>query len=856
MTNDERQQADLLEEFRRQRATNSQATPPDGLDPGIAAVSARLDDGLIPPGPSDEFVRQLEHQLEATATPVSNHHQSGPLPPASDAELAVTSASTEWHTASEPRRSRLSEFTRIAAAGLAIMLVGTVLVMLFRDAGGSDAPAPAASDTGIIDGEILVSWDPNGGENYKLYVIDASGEYAPRKLTPGPHEDDGVTERFGSWSPDGQRVTFVREEAGQTDILVIDANGANMVNLTQSPGHETAPIWSPDAQRIAFVTDGNLHVMEADGSNVRPVTTFSGGGLAYPAWSPDGQQFAFGRIREDSATGTGSFEIWVVNADGSDPQPITNLGKLTENPQWSSDGDLIAFWAGSRIWVVEPDGSNPHPISGESRSTSAAAWSNDGEQVVFPISAAPDGGDGIATATRDGETQNVWFSTAATVLAPQWSPDDSWIAFFAGDGPYEGPWRTPLQELDWELEVSGPDGSSEHTLLANGALDFLWAPAWRPVVTGDVPAPAATPTPGITETPVPADPTPSSPDDPRLPTPPASSDFDPVTEAFPDAEVVHVVSEELQENGEVWGTETWIDQVSGDVIVQRYGDDGVLMSATMRQGLTVTGYSHSAFTVYEVLSEDDPILHGLDSHLFGYRELLQDGDGEIVGEEMFNGQRAIKVSLQGDSQVIGDEPFFYLDPVTLFPLGTEGFQTNRLITYPTIETLPQSAMPVELFDMEFPPSLHEYHMRELTPEQVEQFNEYAVWGLNPPWPGYTLDSIERVRSTLPDDGTDVINLIYRGENEDDIILIRSHGELSGEERQLQQDRWEYEGEQVTIRGESGWLTPMYGGSIMELNGGTRLEFDWRGVFLTIIAPDRETAIDVAETMRQINPPQR
>jgi len=79
--------------------------------------------------------------------------------------------------------------------------------------------------------------------------------------------------------------------------------------------------WSPDGEQIAFASyrDGNweIYIMNADGSDQRNVTDNpTSDGL--PAWSPDGEQIAFTSERE------GNFEIYLMNADGSGEIRLTN----------------------------------------------------------------------------------------------------------------------------------------------------------------------------------------------------------------------------------------------------------------------------------------------------------------------------------------------------------------------------------------------------------------------------------------------------------------------------------------------------------------------------------------------------
>ena len=106
------------------------------------------------------------------------------------------------------------------------------------------------------------------------------------------------------------------DEAGiaRADVYVTNADGSNQKNLTaDSPQADGAAVWSPDGSNIAFVSrrDGNgeIYVMDADGANIMRVTNNSSDD-SRPSWSPDGSKFVFQTDRD------GNWEIYVMSVDG------------------------------------------------------------------------------------------------------------------------------------------------------------------------------------------------------------------------------------------------------------------------------------------------------------------------------------------------------------------------------------------------------------------------------------------------------------------------------------------------------------------------------------------------------------
>jgi len=125
-----------------------------------------------------------------------------------------------------------------------------------------------------------------------------------------------------AWSPDGLRIAFECFFApASNDICVVNKDGTGLVRLriTDSPGQIASwPAWSPDGRSIAFTASGTgLNVMTADGGRLRHLADGS-----EPAWSRDGAKLVF----------VGDNGLFEIDADGS------NLKRLTTGhhtaPAW------------------------------------------------------------------------------------------------------------------------------------------------------------------------------------------------------------------------------------------------------------------------------------------------------------------------------------------------------------------------------------------------------------------------------------------------------------------------------------------------------------------------------------------
>ena len=244
---------------------------------------------------------------------------------------------------------------------------------------------------------------------------------------------------------------------------------------------------APFNGRIAFSSDRasaverkfDIFSMNADGSDQRQLTT-NPAGDRQPDWAPDGAAIAYTIDKPGSAI---NFEVARMTAAGREHRQITSTPGIeaSSQPAWRPDGRAILYrrsgpvGAGS-IWQMGLLGEAPGLRFAPPSVPLYPSWSPDRSRVLFTgiVSPAGDTDRAIFTMNADGSgLLRLFDAPGAYDSAPAWSPDGKRIAF-ESDGDVGG--ANP--ERDMEVWTMAADGTERVQLTRNAAHDE--GPAWSP----------------------------------------------------------------------------------------------------------------------------------------------------------------------------------------------------------------------------------------------------------------------------------------------------------------------------------------------------------------------------------------
>jgi Tol biopolymer transport system component/serine/threonine protein kinase len=273
------------------------------------------------------------------------------------------------------------------------------------------------------------------------------------------------------------QIAFASKASGNFQIYVINSDGTGRRQITNLPEGACQPDWSPDGKRLVFISPcetindyypgSAMYIINEDGKGLLPLPTLVGGDYD-PKWSPDGNKIVFTSLRNG-----GRPQLFVHNLEDNSVTPISEKFLTDFQASWSPDGKQLVFIStrkqGQQVWVMDADGKNPQQLTRKNNGilNYRPSYSPDGKNIIFTQYVSEGSVPRVLIAPINFETYSDYRVSDLPMRDAVYSPDGYWIAF-------EG-W---LVGGSHNIYIMSATGAGLTPVTDDSALDF--DPAWRP----------------------------------------------------------------------------------------------------------------------------------------------------------------------------------------------------------------------------------------------------------------------------------------------------------------------------------------------------------------------------------------
>jgi Tol biopolymer transport system component len=280
-----------------------------------------------------------------------------------------------------------------------------------------------------------------------IFFVFMCGKDKDDEFKTAPLEEESLQPKF----PIQGQIIFQSNFDGDNEIYLISEK--KIIKLTDNSWSDEYPVWSPDGDKIAFTANprGNYDIftMNADGSEITPITSFPSDEKTL-SWFPDGKSIAYTReIKKFLKKDLCLFRIDVNTKSAK--RIIPRYDKNHAIPHVSPTAPVVTF-TGKRLlgWDVAVYDMNNNTMKylDEGGKSCRARFSKKGKKLAY-VSTKDDKKGEIWTMRPDGSQKTSLTDRKETYdYFPCWSPDERYIAFNSShQGDHNGDWKLNILDL-------------------------------------------------------------------------------------------------------------------------------------------------------------------------------------------------------------------------------------------------------------------------------------------------------------------------------------------------------------------------------------------------------------------------